>query len=414
VFDKAYQFRDRMTERERLLTAAGYYGSGRSPDRGKMIEAYEALLRRFPDDGPSLQNTAQALMSRREFARAESLYLRRIEVDSTVQFAPFGVINAQLHQGKLDAARASLARATRLFPGHERIGLSLMNITYYEGQIDSFAAIVQRYAADSVPAVRGVKAGALRDLSRRRGRVAEAERQRREYRALVPASNRAELLQDSLLNARVALWLFDRPDELVQRVDRALRAIPLSSLAPGDRPYPQLIRLYAAAGRADRARALLAEFDATVTDTVQRRLTAWTFELARGQIAMAEGRYREAIDLFRASDQAPDGPRVDCVVCQDPAIGFAFDRLEMADSTIAVYEHFLNASDPGRWNIDGWELPRILRRLGELYEARGDRQKAIEYYRRFVTEWKDADPELQPRVAEIRQRLSRLADSERR
>jgi tetratricopeptide (TPR) repeat protein len=413
VFDKAYQFRDRMTERERLLTTAGYHGSGPSPDRGRMIESYEAVLRRFPDDGPSMQNMAQALEGRREFARAESLFLRRIEIDSTVQFSPFSVINAQLYQGKLEAAKASLARATRLFPGHERIGLTTMNVTYYEGQVDSFASIVRQYMRDSVPVVRSAKAGALRDLNRRRGNVAEAERLWREFRAGVPGSG-GDALQDSLAGARAALWFFDRPDELLQRIDRALRAIPLSSLAPGNRPYRLLIQLYAAAGRADRARALLAEFDATITDTVQRRLDGWMLEEARARIAMAENRYREAIDLFRASEQRPDGPRTACVVCRDPEIGFAFDRLDMADSTIAVYEHFVNAPNPGRWNQDGWELPRILRRLGELYEAKGDREKATSYYQRFVTEWKDADPELQPRVTEIRERLKRLADPERR
>jgi hypothetical protein len=63
---------------------------------------------------------------------------------------------------------------------------------------------------------------------------------------------------------------------------------------------------------------------------------------------VAEGRYREAIDLFRASEQRPDGPRTECLAWRDPEIGFAFDRLDMADSTIAVYEHFVTAPDPGR------------------------------------------------------------------
>jgi hypothetical protein len=50
-----------------------------------------------------------------------------------------------------------------------------------------------------------------------------------------------------------------------------------------------------------------------------------------------------------------------------------------------------------------------LKRLGELYEAKGDRKKATEYYSKFVEVWKDADPELQPGVKEIRGRMARLA-----
>jgi hypothetical protein len=35
--------------------------------------------------------------------------------------------------------------------------------------------------------------------------------------------------------------------------------------------------------------------------------------------------------------------------------------------------------------------------------------KALDYYGRFVDLWRDADPELQPQVEEIRQRIARLA-----
>jgi hypothetical protein len=58
---------------------------------------------------------------------------------------------------------------------------------------------------------------------------------------------------------------------------------------------------------------------------------------------------------------------------------------------------------------DAWGLAPSLKRLGELYEARGDRQRALEYYGRFVALWKDADPALQPAVREVRGRMGQLA-----
>ena len=410
IYDKAYELRDRMTERERLLATAGYYSNGSHPDRALVASTYETLIHRYPDDGPSLQNFGQLTQARQEFARAESLYLRRIEVDSTVQFAPFNIINTQLSQGKLGAAKASLARATRLFPGHPRIATGAATIAYFEGQVDSATAVAERLRTGStVPVIKQISEDILVDVSRRRGKLTEAHRQLREFRSAA-TSAAANPARDSMDVVQTALWFFDRPAELVRRLDAVLRMYPSRDL--GD--YPELIHLYAAAGNASRARALLAEFDATLTDTVQRRLNNWVFELARARIAVAEGKYREAIDLFRASDRLPDGPRTACLTCIDPEVGFAFDRLDMRDSTIAAYEHYLTAPDPNKWAADGWELVRILRRLGELHEAKGNREKAIAYYQRFVNEWKDADPELQPRVAEIRQRLARLMDTERR
>ena len=59
--------------------------------------------------------------------------------------------------------------------------------------------------------------------------------------------------------------------------------------------------------------------------------------------------------------------------------------------------------------LDAYELAPALKRSGELYEARGDRAKAADRYRRFVDLWKNADPELQPGVREVRARLARLS-----
>jgi hypothetical protein len=53
------------------------------------------------------------------------------------------------------------------------------------------------------------------------------------------------------------------------------------------------------------------------------------------------------------------------------------------------------------------------KRLGELYEAKGDEQRARDHYAKFVALWNNADPELQPKVSQVKQRLARLRDTER-
>ena len=47
--------------------------------------------------------------------------------------------------------------------------------------------------------------------------------------------------------------------------------------------------------------------------------------------------------------------------------------------------------------------------LAELYEAKGDRAKAASHYASFIEYWKNADPDLQPKVAEARARLQALS-----
>ena len=67
--------------------------------------------------------------------------------------------------------------------------------------------------------------------------------------------------------------------------------------------------------------------------------------------------------------------------------------------------------------VDGVERPLAtdanflafaLRRLAELHDAKGDAQKALSYYARFVELWKDADPDLQPQVRKARARMIEL------
>jgi len=82
-----------------------------------------------------------------------------------------------------------------------------------------------------------------------------------------------------------------------------------------------------------------------------------------------------------------------------------------------VYERRLSTPGDKGWELTGWgedvrgayAIAATLRRLGELYEARGDRAKAREYYGHFVDLWKDADPELQPLVVDARASLKRLS-----
>ncbi|HEX7122860.1 MAG TPA: hypothetical protein VF178_10860 [Gemmatimonadaceae bacterium] len=53
------------------------------------------------------------------------------------------------------------------------------------------------------------------------------------------------------------------------------------------------------------------------------------------------------------------------------------------------------------------------KRLGELYEAKGDRERAMSHYAAFIDLWKNADPDLQPLVKQARDRLAALQRAER-
>lgn len=65
-----------------------------------------------------------------------------------------------------------------------------------------------------------------------------------------------------------------------------------------------------------------------------------------------------------------------------------------------------------KWYHSWWTNPIVHERLGLLYEQMNKPYKAAAAYRRFIEAWKNADPELQDRVEQARERLQSLTISE--
>ncbi len=102
-----------------------------------------------------------------------------------------------------------------------------------------------------------------------------------------------------------------------------------------------------------------------------------------------------------------------CRICVLPGIAQVYEREGNTDSVLAVLERYVTTTDDDRWQVDPLELPGILVRLGQLSEARRDTVKAVAYDSRLLDIWRDAAPELQPVVAQVRDRLGRLAGERR-
>jgi hypothetical protein len=74
--------------------------------------------------------------------------------------------------------------------------------------------------------------------------------------------------------------------------------------------------------------------------------------------------------------------------------------------TIRQCERYLTTPWFFRYEVDASQLGFVLKRLEDLYQARGDQQKATEARNRLLTLWRRADAELQPILADIRTRLT--------
>jgi eukaryotic-like serine/threonine-protein kinase len=415
AFAHAYRFRSRLTEFERLRIVADF-ANGPGRDRGRGIAAEEEILRRFPDAGV-YNNLALDVGTRREYARAETLLLRSIVLDSSSSLAFGNLARTQLDLGKLNEAAATIALERRRFGTTAGTELIDAPVLYAQGRVDSATARWRRGRASQVARNRVAAARGLAGLALRQGRIGESVRLLGEARAEDMARGaRSSPFADSVTISLIDAWFDTGRVRAVRRLDASLARTPLRSLAVDDRDYFRIASVYAIAGRPDRARAVLAQFDAEVKDTTLRRWFEPDRHHALAEIALAEGRPRDAIGEFRQGDTRPDGPVEGCPICIYVALGRAFDQAGMADSAIVMLERYLSTPFWNRFSLqaDGMNLPAVYKRLGELYEERGDRAKAASYAAMFVELWKDADPELQPKVRDARARLVRLGDRERR
>ena len=153
-----------------------------------------------------------------------------------------------------------------------------------------------------------------------------------------------------------------------------------------------------------------------MTDTSIRRAQEAELHSALGEIALADRKPLDALVEFRRGDVGYDGlPANECAPCLPFNLARAFDAAGKPDSAAVMFERYLSTP---YWlktdaEMDPVRLPAIHERLGQLYESMGNTEKAVEHYRAFIELWKNADPELQPRVADARKRLARLTPVEK-
>ena len=411
ALNRAFRFRDRLTERERLLTEGSYYGSGAGRDRQRAAAAYEQLIQIDPKNSGALNNLGLIYRGRRELDKAERVYRQSIASGQASAIVYGNLQPTLFNQGKFAAQDSIATEQQRVFPNVPAQALNVVPRLYHQGKTDSIRMLLDQQRSSNDMVARIAAIGIQSDLAAIHGRLRESARLLIEERALMRARGIPIVpLYDSLELAADDIWQRHRPEAGLRRIDAALKQTPLASLPIEQRPYFDLVALHALAGRPQDARAILAQFDAEVTDSLLRRTLEPGRHAMLGVIAMAENRGRDAVSELRLADSYPDGPATECGICLDPPLGMAFEVAGMPDSAIAAYERYVRAPYWGRLSrgLDGTWLAHTLRRMGALYEERGDAGKATEAYTRFLALWKDADPDLQPRVAEVRRRLEAL------
>jgi tetratricopeptide (TPR) repeat protein len=416
AYRRAWELRDRLSARERFHTEATYAGWVKR-DTAAAIAAYQAVLEKFPDDYAALNNLALWYNAQGRERDALAIWKRSVALGGAPSATYGNVIPLEYRLGDPDSARALLAQYGTAFPDHPQPRLLRASLLAAQEQFDSAEAILEamREQYRGNPRYEAGTVNVLSSVYRARGRLKETARLADESVRLflqrtpsfAPGIDR-QLLQERLRlgnEAELTLTFAGDVDRARELAERGQQLLPLERFPVADRNWLNSADFYARLGMPQRARELITRWERDVSDSVRRDppLARMRTDAA---IAMAEGRHDDAIGLFHRLRQQ----QRNCPGCELYFLGEAFDRSNRPDSAIAYFESLLNIRILGPGVYWG---PIMLRRLGQLYEARGNRDRALEYYGRFVDLWKDADPSLQPKVAETRRWIAQLAGEPR-
>jgi tetratricopeptide (TPR) repeat protein len=408
----AYANRDRLTETQRYATDAEYFEWVKT-DRAQARRAWESVLAIDPNHTVALTNLGLLTWFEDDYPEAASLAARAIRSDSN-GFAPYSnLLDAQVALKQYAAADTTLARWRERFGEDGEYQYTIGNIAYVRGNFDTAAAAWHRnFEQRRDAAERSRAAFLLSRLAAVRGRLAEARRFDR--LGAETTADPSDRLGTSLEEAAVEASLGVGRDEALARAERIASSSEFTGLPAIARPYDELALVYANAGRRDRARAVVDEQKRAIAaagpagerfaSSLLHRMLA---DAVEGTLLLNEKRYGDAEASFTRAHAALGG------VNWLPQIGMALDRAGKSDSALAVYEHYLSSTWLYRIRADAYDLAHVLRRAGEMYEAKGDRARAIERYERFVSLWRDADPLLQPQVTDVKRRLADLTGEPR-
>jgi hypothetical protein len=396
ALEQGFRYADRLPPMERNLVKGFYYERHSSrADRSKALEAYRAVLAVDSLNWTALSQMGFEHYFRGDYDSAAVYAARKLRLDTTITNSRVGLAQALSAAGRSGEARKVLAG----------INASAMTIAdrYFllQAQFDLGETSSVERAADSLstttdPFWRAALLESLSQLQAFGGKHAKA------ISALEQASSvwqqlgqRSLFEREQLFAAGTAISLGDTRGG-VARLKQRLATPAWQGTAASLANYSQAAYLLAIAGADADARALVARARAAWPEAARHGLSSDWVQAADGEVALAGGNANEAIARFRDASVADDGRESEANAWALFGLARSFDALGQADSAIAALERYLATPRYKRLftAADPFFAATVQKRLGELYDTKHDKAKALEHYGAFVAQWKDADANL--------------------
>jgi serine/threonine protein kinase/tetratricopeptide (TPR) repeat protein len=394
-FEKALGFLDRLTERERLWITAQIEATRRN--RAEAIKHFRIYLARYPDDRTGWYNMGNSLMFSGQHEEALEAYRKALEIDPLHASSLFNIATCYNIMGENQPAVDHYLKAFELRPDqmtHQYLNHEFGQVYVRMGEFEKAREVFeQMLSKEHWKKARGHRSLAL--MHTYRGQYDAAVEHLKE--AILLNLDSTEVLSE--LRDRLFLAAAYRVKGLLPASREELeRAVALRTKRYIDPTYLQIAqKLYARQNLKSESRALFAAMAENMEETTPFFQTI--FHLCRGEIALADEKYDEALNHFNSAYKV----REDNYVLE--SIAYAHYKKGDIDKAISNYERLVNRHSTGSESQEYWIESHYL--LGRLYEERGDRAHAIQHFEDFLDLWKEADTDI-PLLIDARKRLAGL------
>lgn len=368
---KAYDLRDRVSDREKLTISSKYYASA-TGDWEKAIQASQLCAETYARDPAAHRQLGSFYLELGRDDSAITELLEAIRLDPTDALAYGDLAEVYLELGRPDQARETIERARAKGVDSAHFGALLWWVAYIENdppEMAKYEAAERReagpYGLDAIQAVDEGRLGQLRSVIPRLEAAA----------AQVNQNDRAAEAQMDMA------WMEIAVDNAAEARKAALKASKMSTEWDVQGPAAVILAL---AGDAATSDALAAGLNKRFPESTSVRFCY--LPAIQAAEALREAKPREAVDTLSAAlpyDLLWNQGMM-TVYLRGEAYLAAHQGAEAAAEFQKVLDHRFIA----------FANPLAYLGLARADVLQGDIAKARPAYQNFLTQWKDADPDL--------------------
>jgi serine/threonine protein kinase/Flp pilus assembly protein TadD len=421
---KAFQFREKVSERERYIIEADYYKSWET-SYDKALEAYQKLLALYPDDTIGNTNLGILYFELEDWDKALERYAQNLRNDPDSLLSNWNTVETYEAMGLYDKANEVIDRFLQRNPDDVTFLSKQISIFLYQGKYEPAQARLEKLLSfnperqlsfDVQMGLISLLQDDLDEALKQFQKLPEANQGRRRLlSSLYLLRGRFREVRDlfgqnPVLHEPLAYFYLktSQPGEALKELEGLLKsAMEEQSISGRVRALHAEGVAYTQMKSFESARRIADEIRALIPLWMQKKLLRYHDHLM-GMIEYAQGDYSRSVSFLSRAEQSLYAPEDNFPRIQ-PFFLFTLARAYYKTNNFQkAQESFekIHSLHYGRID-DGDYYALSLYWLGKISDQRSQRAKAVEHYEKFLHLWKDADPGI-PEVENAKSRLAEL------